>query len=157
MNIHYLQHVPFEGLGRIDRWLEAGNHQLTGTQLYRNSPLPEVDDFDWLIVMGGPMGVEDETKYFWLKGEKEFIHQSIAACSNQGFLFDNRVLELQFHLETTPGIARALVNNCRDELDGSRYVQSEDEILADSKKFSRINQVMVNILNCLETHSAAKQ
>ena len=79
--------------------------------------------------------------------------QSLAfsiACQNQGFIFDNRVVGLQFHLETTPEIAQELVSNCRDELDGSRYVQSEAEILADPEKFFRINQIMADILNSLE-------
>jgi len=228
MNIHYLQHVPFEGLGSIEAWLKTGNHRLTDTRLYQNDPLPEMADFDWLIVMGGPMGVDDEDQYPWLKQEKQFIQQAIGsgkivlgiclgaqliaaalgakvykdknpeigwfnidrhseaegtilsavlplqmevfhwhgdtfdipvgaqslafsvACQNQGFIFDNRVVGLQFHLETTPEIARELVNNCRNELDESRYVQSEGEILADPEKFFRINQIMADILNSLE-------
>ena len=77
MNIHYLQHVPFEGLGSIEAWLKTGNHRLTDTRLYQNGPLPEMADFDWLIVMGGPMGVDDEDQYPWLKQEKQFIQQAI--------------------------------------------------------------------------------
>lgn len=38
-----------------------------------------MDELDWLIVMGGPMGIYDEAVYPWLSGEKEFIRQAIAA------------------------------------------------------------------------------
>lgn len=73
------------------------------------------------------------------------------ACLNQGFIFDNRVLALQFHLETTPETAAALVQNCANELDGSKYVQSEKQILENLQKFNNINQIMSLILNNLET------
>jgi GMP synthase-like glutamine amidotransferase len=34
-------------------------------------------DFDWLIIMGGPMGVYDETRYPWLSPEKDLIKKAI--------------------------------------------------------------------------------
>lgn len=42
MNIHYLQHVPFEGPGSIGDWILPGDHTLGVTRLYRDKPLPEV-------------------------------------------------------------------------------------------------------------------
>ncbi len=78
MKIHYLQHVPFEGLGSMDLHLRAAGHELTGTHLYLDSKLPKAADIDWLIVMGGPMGVHDEALYPWLKTEKKFIRDFIA-------------------------------------------------------------------------------
>ena len=74
---------------------------------------------------------------------------SSEACQNQGFILD-RVVALQFHLETTWESAKLLVENCRDELDGSQYVQSENEILATPKYFSNINQIMLSILSAME-------
>lgn len=228
MNIHYLQHVPFEELGSIEAELTGKKHQLTSTNLFKNETFPPIDNIDWLIIMGGPMGVNDEDQYPWLREEKLFISQAIesgkivlgiclgaqliaaalnakvyknqyseigwfnikrhpeadntilasaippqaevfhwhgdtfdlpigakslassVACSNQGFILDNRVVGLQFHLETTPTGAQTLINKCRNELDGSLYVQSETEMLADPRRFSRINQIMANILGCLE-------
>ncbi len=41
--------------------------------------LPAVDDFDWLIVMGGPMSVHDERDYDWLAPEKSLIKQALNA------------------------------------------------------------------------------
>jgi hypothetical protein len=60
------------------------------------------------------------------------------------------LIGLQFHLETTPELARALINNSADELDGSRYVQTEKEMLANPQRFSRINQIMSEVLDALE-------
>lgn len=77
------------------------------------------------------------------------------ACKNQGFIMDNRVIAIQFHLETTRQSARKLIANCRDELDGSRYVQSESEILAVNQRFSTINRVMVSVLEALEGRMSA--
>lgn len=73
------------------------------------------------------------------------------ACKNQGFIMDNRVVALQFHLEATLQSARSLIDNCRYELDGSPYVQSESEILANKQRFSTINQVMRSVLEALES------
>lgn len=72
------------------------------------------------------------------------------ACKNQGFIFDNRILALQFHLETTTESAEALLKNCRDELDGSKYVQNEKEIYSDREKFLKINSVMTSVLKIFE-------
>ena len=60
MNIHFLQHVPFEGLGSIRDWIERGGHKVACTRLYAGDGFPRPDSVDLLIVMGGPMGVYDE-------------------------------------------------------------------------------------------------
>ena len=78
MNIHFLQHVAFEGLASIEPLLLAQGHHLSATHLYMNQALPKHDDFDALIVMGGPMGIGDETQYPWLKAEKAFIEQALS-------------------------------------------------------------------------------
>jgi GMP synthase (glutamine-hydrolysing) len=79
LRIHYLQHVPFEDLGCIEDWTIARDHKLSSTKLYENDQLPELSDFDWLIVMGGPMGVYDDKKFNWLNPEKKFIGNAIQA------------------------------------------------------------------------------
>lgn len=74
-----MQHVPFEGLGSITGWATSNGHVLTSTQFFINSDLPEPADIDWLIIMGGPMGVYDEDKYKWLAAGKQFIKKVIDA------------------------------------------------------------------------------
>ena len=77
MRVHYIKHVPFEGLGAILPWLNEREWQVSLTELYRDEPLPSINDLDWLIVMGGPMSAHDESEYSWLKAEKDFISQAI--------------------------------------------------------------------------------
>jgi GMP synthase-like glutamine amidotransferase len=79
MHAHYLQHVPFEGLGSIEPWLRKAGYQITKTPLYEWAGLPESIDFDLLVVMGGPMSVNDEADYPWLAPEKQFIRRVIKA------------------------------------------------------------------------------
>jgi GMP synthase-like glutamine amidotransferase len=79
LRIHYLQHVPFEGLGYIETWASEYAHILTATKFYEKTIFPELSDFDCLIVMGGPMGVYDEDNFQWLKEEKMFIKKAIKA------------------------------------------------------------------------------
>jgi GMP synthase-like glutamine amidotransferase len=79
MRIHYLQHVPFEDLANIESWAGSRGHDLTRTLLFQDEPLPDVANFDWLIIMGGPMNIYEHDLYPWLRGEKEFIRRAIAA------------------------------------------------------------------------------
>jgi GMP synthase-like glutamine amidotransferase len=79
MKIHYLQHVPFEDLANIESWARSRDHDLSKTLLFAGDSLPRMPDFDWLIIMGGPMNIHEEDRYPWLAKEKEFIHQAIAS------------------------------------------------------------------------------
>jgi GMP synthase-like glutamine amidotransferase len=79
MRVHYLQHVPFEGLGSIGRWLDARGAQVTGTRLFEAARFPKVSELDWLVVMGGPMNVNDEADHPWLADEKRFIAEAIGS------------------------------------------------------------------------------
>jgi GMP synthase-like glutamine amidotransferase len=224
--------VPFEGLGCMKPYFINKGHQLSSTHLYLNEPLPQLHNFDWLIVMGGPMGVSDELHYPWLSKEKSLIKSSIEsgkivlgiclgaqfiadalgskvyknshreigwfpinvtkqldntifqgvfpqgidvfhwhgetfeiptsgvlvasseACQNHGFIVENRIVGLQFHLETTLGSAKTLIENCRNELDGSKFVQNEKDILEKEKRFLPINKLMIAVLKRLETNCA---
>jgi GMP synthase-like glutamine amidotransferase len=78
MKIHYLQHVPFENPGSILEWAKVNHHTVTDTQLYKGEKMPEQDEFDWLIVMGGPMNIYEEEQYPWLRPEKQFLRKTIA-------------------------------------------------------------------------------
>jgi len=79
MHAHYLQHVPFEGLGSIAPWLEAAGAEVTRTRWFAGDALPDVATLDLLVVMGGPMSVNDEAALPWLAAEKRFIRAAIDA------------------------------------------------------------------------------
>jgi GMP synthase-like glutamine amidotransferase len=76
---HYLQHVPFEGLGSIEPWLEAAGCRITSTRFFDSPRLPEPEAVDFVIAMGGPMSVNDEDAHPWLVPEKRFIRECVAA------------------------------------------------------------------------------
>lgn len=78
MRIHYLQHVPFEDLANIEEWAKSRGHDLSRTLLFSGESLPKLNDFDWLIIMGGPMNIYEHDKYPWLVWEKKFIGDAIA-------------------------------------------------------------------------------
>jgi GMP synthase-like glutamine amidotransferase len=79
MRIHSLHHVPFEGLARIQDWVQQAGHRVSATALYESAALPGLDTFDCLIVMGGPMGANDDMRFAWMGPEKKLIGQAIAA------------------------------------------------------------------------------
>jgi len=71
-------------------------------------------------------------------------------CRNQAFIFDGRVLGLQFHLEVTPHLLHEMVENCRGELIPSEYVQDEGEILAGVKHIRENNSIMYSLLDRID-------
>ena len=77
MNIHWIQHVDFEGLGCIHLWLDENGHDVSCTRLWDGDELPSTCDVDGLIVMGGPMGITDHDEFSWLAAEKAFIKEAI--------------------------------------------------------------------------------
>jgi GMP synthase-like glutamine amidotransferase len=81
MNVHVLQHVPFEGLGSIGAWLDEQAAHVTTTRLFAGDPLPDAKNVDLLLAMGGPMSVNDEAEFPWLIDEKRFIREAITAGS----------------------------------------------------------------------------
>jgi GMP synthase-like glutamine amidotransferase len=80
MRAHVLQHVAFEGPASIGQWLMSNGFDITFTRFYETgSILPQVDEVDIVVVMGGPMSVNDEALYPWLISEKRFVREVIDA------------------------------------------------------------------------------
>lgn len=77
MRAHWFQHVPFEGLGSIEPWLQAAGFEITKTPFFASAALPDPAAVDFLVVMGGPMSVNDEAELPWLAQEKQFIRRII--------------------------------------------------------------------------------
>lgn len=224
MKLHWLQHVPFEGLGYIQQWAEPKGFDISCTRLFADEQLPAVERFDWLVVMGGPMGIYDHEEHPWLVSEKEFIKASIDAdkivlgiclgaqliadvlgarvypgpqkeigwfpirraegapeiipeeltafhwhgdtfyiphgairiassdaCKNQGFVYNDRVVALQFHLETTPESMDALIENCRHELVDAPFIQTAEQMHTGFPTLGSANAAMEHLLDQLNT------
>ncbi len=228
LSIHTLQHVPYEGLGCIENWIRKHHHQLSYTRLYESISFSEIADFDWLIVMGGPMSVYEEDLFPWLKEEKRFIKEAIEKgktvlgiclgsqliaevlgarvfpnklkeigwfqvtktqagkqhsllngidpdefsvfhwhgdtydlppatehlfftdiCKHQAFVFDNRVLGIQFHLEVTNETLKGMIENGRQELEEADNIQTENSILENISQAMENHQKMYMLLDNL--------
>ncbi len=226
-NIHYFQHVPFEGLGAIEGWATRSGHRLSFTRFCDGDSLPTLADVDWLVIMGGPMSVHDERAYPWLRREKRFIEAAIRsrrivlgiclgaqlvadvlgakvypnawkeigwfpihrtpqatsnrlgrtlpesinvfhwhgdtfdlpsgavplahseACPNQAFAYGERVLGLQFHLETTKAGAEQLIAHGAVELVDGPFIQRPEAMLANERRFTTINNLLIRLLDQL--------
>ena len=77
MKVHVLQHVPFEGIGSMALWLDEQCADVSYTRFFEDHALPQAKGFDLIIVMGGPMSVNDEASLPWLRPEKQFIRDAI--------------------------------------------------------------------------------
>lgn len=230
MKVHCLQHVPFETPAYIASIIEKKGYNLFTTHLYRNDPLPDPKLFDLLLVMGGPMGVHDESDYSWMKSEKMYIEkcfrmgikvagiclgaQMIAdvlgaqvkknsfpeigffpvkidggettgtildgvpqsfvplhwhgdtfsipagavhfassdACVNQGFVYENLCIALQFHLESTISSLDTMIQYCGNDLVAGKYIQPVDTLRLMQKQYCDENckimeRVLMNFVN----------
>jgi GMP synthase (glutamine-hydrolysing) len=227
LNIHCLQHVPFEGPARIGDWISARGHRLTTTHLYRREVLPSLESLDWIVVMGGPMNVYEYRLHPWLREEKHFLAAALeanktilgvclgaqlladvlgvkvyqnaekeigwlpislrsgsgtdlffpgapreltvfhwhgdtfdlpagagwlassAGCAHQAFAFGERVVGLQFHIETTPLSVAALIEHCGNELTEGRFIQPAARITEERAHFTMNQQVLKTLLEQL--------
>lgn len=73
------QHTPEETPGTLTEWLESARFPFHVHHVYETGQAPTAAAYDWLIVLGGPMNVDDEADHPWLKTEKEFIRGWIAS------------------------------------------------------------------------------
>ncbi len=71
------------------------------------------------------------------------------ACENQAFMLGDRILGLQFHLETTRKSAASMVKNCANDLRPGPFVQDAETILRGKEHYNHINQSMESILEYL--------
>lgn len=227
MRIHCLQHVPYEEPGVIEQWARSNSHVMTRTKLFREADFPEASEVDLLVILGGPMGANDEAEYPWMSAEKRFIEECMDAsavvlgiclgaqliaevlgsdiyparynevgwypvtvtedgknhslfetwpeelevfhwhgdtfdlpdgairtveskgCENQGFVYDETVIGLQFHIELTADDIEYMLEFSADDIPRGPYVQSEDEIRDELKKANQLNTLAVELLNAL--------
>jgi len=78
MRIRYVQHVDYEGLGHLEPWLLARGHEIAVTRAWEGS-FPGPDEFDALVILGGPMGVCDAPQTPWMQAEQDLLRRAVAA------------------------------------------------------------------------------
>jgi GMP synthase-like glutamine amidotransferase len=77
MRVHFIQHVAFEGPGAISEWARERRHSIATTEQFSGGQLPSLDEFDFLVVMGGPMSANDDARFAWLAAEKQLISDAL--------------------------------------------------------------------------------
>lgn len=79
IRIAIIQHAYYEGPARISDWLALRGLSATLYRPYTGSSLPPLDRFDLLILLSGPMQVDDTDRYVWLAEEKQLIRDVLDA------------------------------------------------------------------------------
>jgi GMP synthase-like glutamine amidotransferase len=74
-----LQHVPFEGPGLIAAAAAEAGIDLRVRRLDLGEPVPDLDEFDGLVVMGGPMGASDDDEHPHLRAERDLLADAVGA------------------------------------------------------------------------------
>ena len=64
------QHAPYCPLGTFSEFLAEDGIEPQIVELNKGENIPDLEPFDALIVLGGPMDVWEETEHPWLKPEK---------------------------------------------------------------------------------------
>ncbi|MTT31360.1 amidotransferase [Terrilactibacillus sp. BCM23-1] len=82
MKVHIIQHVPYESPGLIEDWCHENNHALEIIKQYESDQAPNVEDVEFLVIMGGPMNIYEDNRYPWLTKEKELISDCILQGKN---------------------------------------------------------------------------
>ena len=144
------QGVPFVGICLGAQLLANA----FGARVYPNRER----EIGWLPIESVPSAAEvfrfppRETVFHWHGETFDLPEGAIRlatseGCANQAFQLGQRAIGLQFHLETTPASAAALIGVCRHELTGGTYVQSEAALTAaPPEAFERINRLMADVL-----------
>ncbi|MDP9137844.1 MAG: type 1 glutamine amidotransferase, partial [Pseudomonadota bacterium] len=73
------QHMDNDSPGRFGEFLAADGFLADTVMLHRGDPIPSLDRYDLMLVLGGPMDVWEEDRYPWLAQEKKAIAGWVAA------------------------------------------------------------------------------
>jgi GMP synthase-like glutamine amidotransferase len=76
MRVMIFRHVPFEGAGRIEPVLRARGVEFEYCDLFSGGSVPDTGNCQGVILMGGPMSVNDELPY--LRHEEEVIRHAVS-------------------------------------------------------------------------------
>lgn len=77
MKILFITHAAFEESGCIETWAKKKGHETQIARPYMGEQLPNINDFDFLVVMGGPQSPLEIDKAPYLADEITLIKQAI--------------------------------------------------------------------------------
>ncbi len=79
MKILVFQHIASEHPGSFRDVMRDEGHSMHAVELDEGETIPPLDDYDALLVMGGPMDVWQEDEHPWLRAEKAAIRDWVNA------------------------------------------------------------------------------
>lgn len=85
MRLLVFQHIDCEHPGSLRKFLAKDQIEWHAVNLHRDEPIPELNQYDALWVMGGPMDVWDVEEHPWLIPEKAAIRKWVRVL-NKPFL-----------------------------------------------------------------------
>ena len=68
-----LQHVESEKAGFAGTWLKSRGYACERRRLYDGDELPDPREIDFLLILGGPMSVNDTEQHPWIEREVRLI------------------------------------------------------------------------------------
>jgi GMP synthase-like glutamine amidotransferase len=81
---------------------------------------------------------------------------SSEACANQAFIWGDRALALQFHLEYSRSSIEAMFDGSGDDLDSGLYVQSREAILAQADRTEQLREMLYRLLDAMAAGLSAR-
>ncbi|MPY25042.1 glutamine amidotransferase [Shewanella psychropiezotolerans] len=82
MHVHFIIHESYEGPGAFTQWISGRGFKQTSTRLYLGDELPNLLDFDLLVILGGPQSPSTSVEtcsYFNANNEISLISRCIEA------------------------------------------------------------------------------
>ena len=79
LRVLVFQHVPVEHPGSYREVMAEAGHRWHSVELDGGEEIPDLDGFDAMLVMGGPMDVWQEDLHPWLRREKAAIRTWVGA------------------------------------------------------------------------------
>jgi len=78
MSVLICKNIETEGPGTIGDFLNEKNITCTVLELSKSADIPDAADFDTLLMMGGPMSVNEDDIYPYIKKEESLVRDFIA-------------------------------------------------------------------------------
>lgn len=120
----------------IEEKIEQSPRELKGSKLL-SCMFPEFTGFMW---HGDTFEVPD--------GAVKLLESE--ACANQGFIYNGKVLGLQFHPEANRQWVRNLIRDSGHDLVSGKYIQSEKEILGQESFFDSSRNLAFSLMDWFE-------
>jgi len=78
MSVLICKNISIEGPGTIEDFLNENGIPSTIVDLSRGEAIPDTDRFTTLVMMGGPMSVNEDDRYPYIKKEEELVRDFAA-------------------------------------------------------------------------------